>query len=739
MKNPFQPWAVRALARRTLLSAFQTPVAPAALFVFYLACGYLFALPLLLEGQATVRGLLDAAPLLLTLLVPALTMGLLAEELRAGTFETLATCPLEDWDIVLGKFLGFAALHALLVAGLLIYPLALSVVAAPPGLDWGETAGVLCALLLQGWLYGAIGLFASSLTRSQAAAYLAGFALCFAPFACGKAAALLPGPLASAAEVLGLDAHVSALARGVFDLRDLLYFASGAAAFLLLAAARLEARRWRRGRLLSAAGVAAVAAALLALNLLAPLLRARADLSADRAYSLSPSTRDALRRLDGPLVARVYFSRRLPPPFSSHERFLRDMLAEYRRAAGGKVRVDWVDPEGDDAAKKQALEAGVTPVQINVTGSGRFEAKEAWMGLVLLYGGKAQTLPVLEGPRDLEYALTRRVRKLLGDRRRVVGFVTGHGEKAPGDRQLAGFFAAADDLVETRAVTLDKLPAELDALWLAGPVKKLTAAELDALRAFAKTGKVLGVLADTRLADFVKFQASPLDAGLAPLLASWGLSQTQAFVVDAQCERIQMQTPMGRYTAVRVADYPFIPVATNLPAHPATTGLSSAPLPFAHALRFDPKSGAKWTPLARSTHRSWLADTGSVAPDASLERLSKGEAGPFDLAGVAEGPAGKLLVVGTSYQLDPRLADKPAIAAFVLDLLEWSAGDASLLALRGKGLAYRPLRPLDAAGAAAARWLLIVSLPSCVVGAALYAHELRRRRLLALPAAYADL
>jgi len=241
--KPFQPAAVRALAGRTLLGALETPSAGAALVVFYFLTGYLFLMPLFLNGQATVRPLLDFTPLLLSLLVPALTMGLLAEELRGGTFETLATYPLEDWDIVLGKYLGFACLHALLVAGLVLYPLVLSALAAGPGLDWGEAGGVLLALLLVGLLFGAVGVFASSLTRSQTAAFLGAFAVCFALLVCGKLSALLPGSAGALADYAGLDGHLQTLAKGVVDTRDLAYFATGAAAFLFLAVQRLEARR----------------------------------------------------------------------------------------------------------------------------------------------------------------------------------------------------------------------------------------------------------------------------------------------------------------------------------------------------------------------------------------------------------------------------------------------------------------------------------------------------------------
>ena len=490
-----------------------------------------------------------------------------------------------------------------------------------------------------------------------------------------------------------------------------------------------------RTRLFSWAGCAGVLLSLAGLCLLAELAPARLDFSAGRVFSLSPATRRALEKLEGPLVVQVYFSSRLPPPFSLHERYLRDLLAEYRAAAPGKVSIEWQDPDGDEAARKRAAEAGVTPAQINTTGRDRFETREAWMGLVMLYGGKTKTLPIIDGPRGLEYSITRRVRRLVSAETAVVGFVTGHGEKSPDDKSLKPFFDAASDLVDARAVKLDKpVPPEVRALWVAGPSAKLTGAELDALRSFAKTGKPLVVLSNAKLANFADFQASPLDAGLGPLLADWGLSLGSGFVVDAQAERIQVEMPIGGLRAARLMEYPFLPVATKLAKHPALTGLGSVPFPFAQ-----PVIGSAFVPLAESSHRSFLYTGADVAPSRSIEQLAKGQPGPFALAGYAEGPAGKLILVGTSYQLDPRISDKPSVAAFLLNLMEWSAQDEALLSVRGKGLEYRPLRPLDDASRAALKWAMLAALPLLTLGAAALRMQRRKARLDALPAAYADL
>ena len=246
MKNAFfQTHAVKALAARTLRWYFESPSAAVTLFVFYLLTGYIFAAPLFLVKAASLRGLVDFVPLLLAFLVPALTMGLLADELKSGTFESLATLPLEDWDIVLGKYLGFAALHLVCVAGLLFFVAVLDLCVSPSvGLDWGEMFGTLAGLACTGLAFGAVGLFASSLGRNQVVAFVAAFLVCFVLFMLGKSAALLPGSIGTAVEYLGLDSHLDTLAKGVLDSRDLVYFGSLIFAFLYLTVQRLQSRRF---------------------------------------------------------------------------------------------------------------------------------------------------------------------------------------------------------------------------------------------------------------------------------------------------------------------------------------------------------------------------------------------------------------------------------------------------------------------------------------------------------------
>ena len=109
-------------------------------------------------------------------------------------------------------------------------------------LDFGATVGGYLGLFLMGTTCGAIGIFASSLTRNQIVAFILGFAIIFALFLLDKITTFVPGTLAGVLQYLGIDFHYQNLLRGVIDTRDVLYYLSMTAFAFLLTAYTLARR-----------------------------------------------------------------------------------------------------------------------------------------------------------------------------------------------------------------------------------------------------------------------------------------------------------------------------------------------------------------------------------------------------------------------------------------------------------------------------------------------------------------
>ena len=231
-----------SIARRELRAYFNSPVAYIVVTVFLVLSSYLFFEQALIAGQADLRPFFDLAPLLFIFFAPAITMRLLAEERRVGTFQVLITLPVSDTEVVVGKFLGAVWLLGTAIALTLTYPLTLSFLG---DLDRGAVIGGYLGLLLMGACYLAIGLMASSWTKNQIVSFIVAFAICFALFLMGRLGPLVPRALTPIVEYVSLTTHFENVARGVIDSRDVIYYVSLGGACLFVAVQSLSSRQWR--------------------------------------------------------------------------------------------------------------------------------------------------------------------------------------------------------------------------------------------------------------------------------------------------------------------------------------------------------------------------------------------------------------------------------------------------------------------------------------------------------------
>lgn len=233
---------VLAIYRRELFSYFDSALAYIAVPVFLLLLG-VFSLSfndIFETGLATARVVFFWCAMLLALLIPAVTMRLFAEERRSGSLELLATLPVTEGQMVLGKYL--AALTLILVAlGLtLSYPISLGRLGE---LDWGTVAASYLGLGLLAAAYTAIGTAASSITTNQIVAFLLSMVVCLVPYVTGFFLHQVPADLLPLVQYLSFDYHFNGMLRGVIDTRDLVFYFGVVALSLHIAVFSLEQRR----------------------------------------------------------------------------------------------------------------------------------------------------------------------------------------------------------------------------------------------------------------------------------------------------------------------------------------------------------------------------------------------------------------------------------------------------------------------------------------------------------------
>jgi ABC-2 type transport system permease protein len=423
------------IARKEFGGFFSSPVAfiffaaflAVTLFVFFWVETF-FA-----NNIAEVRPLFSWMPILLIFLTAAITMRLWAEERRSGTLELLLTSAVNPFSLVLGKFLACLGLVAVSLLLTIFVPITVSFMGP---LDWGPVLGGYIASLFLAAAYVAIGMYISSRSENQIVSLILTTLVCSVFYLLGSdtLTAFLGTRGAEFLKLLGTGSRFASITRGVIDLRDLSYYLGLVGIFLSLNVYSLEKLRWagnvanahhRRWQL----ATLLLVANFLVMNLwLAPLGSLRADMTQGHIYSISPTTRAYLASLQEPLLIRGYFSAKTHPLLAPLVPRLRDLLAEYAVAGGGKVRVEFVDPlENPELEREAGQKYGIKPVPFQTASKYQAAITNSYFDILIKYGDQFVVLGFrdlievkVKGEADVdvdlrnpEYDITRAIKKTL--------------------------------------------------------------------------------------------------------------------------------------------------------------------------------------------------------------------------------------------------------------------------------------------------------------------------------------
>lgn len=253
---------VHAIIRKELRSYFVSPIVYVVGGVFLLTFGFLAYLYIVFTGAQAIqltqmqggpaqinlndlvfRNLFASMRFVLLLILPILTMRLLAEERKLRTFEFLMTAPIRVSEIIVGKFI---SVYLIFVGMLLLTTLVPLTLALFSDFDWYPVFTGYLGLMLLGGFFLAVGLFASSITENQIVAAFTSFGLLLISWLLAGLGSLLGDT--SAGQVisyLSFMEHYDHLVRGLVDTKDLVYYVSGTVLMLFLAHRIVDSSRWK--------------------------------------------------------------------------------------------------------------------------------------------------------------------------------------------------------------------------------------------------------------------------------------------------------------------------------------------------------------------------------------------------------------------------------------------------------------------------------------------------------------
>ena len=737
---------IRIVALRELRGYFDQATAYILLIAFLALGLFLLFRSIYAQQLATLRPFFDLLPWLFAVFVPAITMRSLAEERRGRTLEWLMAQPLTESDVLLGKFLGD---WGFVLIGLAVtLPTALGILLASdadPGIMVGQYVG---AALLAAQMT-AIGLWCSAITRNQITAFILGAGSSFVLILIGLPVAQigLPPVLAGMFARLSVLGHFDNVARGVIDLRDVVYFLSVTALFLMLAGAAIGGERlshtrgaWRRLRL----GTAAVAVLVLFVNLLGGYIRGRLDLTRNRLYTLAPGSRQILGNLDDVVNLKLFVSRDLPPEVQLELRDVRDLVADLRRASDGRLHVEEENPDKDPATADEARSLGIRQIEVNVLRNDEYQVRRGWFGIALTWADKREAFPVIDRTDDLEYRLVSAISTMTAARKPAITFVTAFQAKPPWQYQ-AFQQTALGDRYTVKTTALDSAATlsrdSTDVVALIAPEQPLDSTAVHKLDTWVAGGGSLLLLLQPISINPQSPMAMGVRTGLDGFLQQHGVHLRTGMVFDLQSHANVTTGRSGIFSVVR--PYPLWPIALPASENNMTRGLNNLSLAWSGAL--DIVDTAHVEPLWQTTDQAGLLPPEGpidpsmfhgIPPDSTAPEVvavavdPEAHATGTDGASGAAVPGRMVVVADANFIEDQFVNANPQNVLFAANAIDWLAQDDALIRIRSKNRAPPALTFGSEFGSKALKWGNLIGMPVILALFGLVRIGGRRRRAI---------
>lgn len=367
--------------------------------------------------------------------------------------------------------------------------------------------------------------------------------------------------------------------------------------------------------LYSVGGVALLFIAIVAFNFIAGRAKVRADLTEEKAYTLSQGTRAILSKLDTDVIIRFYVTRdekEAPPALKVYAKRVEDLLEEYREVSKGRVQIEKYDPKPDSDAEDSANLDGVEGQMVRPGGD------KVYLGLSVNMLNEKVAIPFLVPDRErlLEYDISRAISRVMNPERPTIGVMTplqAFGQpqqmqrfgQQPSEPWVLVSELKRDFNVKQLFMTTDKIDDDIKVLVLIHP-KEITETTQYAIDQFIMRGGKLIAFVDP-LCYFDQQGQNPMMGGgpssstLDKLFKAWGVEfDTTKVVAD-----MSFKTPLQQGEALAVLNFSEKGVNKD---DALSAQIDNLLIPFAGTFQGTPKDGLKKTILLHSTTNSQLVD-----------------------------------------------------------------------------------------------------------------------------------
>jgi len=551
---------IYTIAKKEFLSYVNSGTAYILTVPFVLLSFFFYFRQSFITNQASLRPFFDLLPYMLLFIAPAIAMRAFAQEQRNKTLEVLFAHPLTELEIVLGKFFGSWTFFGAMLIATISLPITTMLYAKP---DIGVIFGQYLGAMLVGGAFIAIGLATATIVSSQVASFLSAVAVSFVLLILGFDIVLMaiPAGLSAFVSQLAILPHASNISRGALDLRDLLYFVTLIGVALTVAVIKLSSRKTAENAVAKQklyVALTLIFAFGFITNIIAYSYPIRLDLTVNRLFTFSKGTKATIQNLPDVVTITFYTSSNLPGTVETTVRQTKDMLRDYQILSHGKIKLVEKHPDINPSDKTLAAQDGIEEVQFNTLSNNAFAVQAGYLGIALQYLDKKESIPFIQNADDLEYQLTRLIRKMTIKQLPILTMFTQPDLTYTGQQvAINSLRSVLNDQYDIREISLDLPESSIagKAVVVYGLNKPIGATASAKINDFITSGGNALLMLDNHSVNPQLGTAPSYKVGIEDILANdFGITVNQDLVYDLRLnEIITLQAGGQQY----LIPYPF--------------------------------------------------------------------------------------------------------------------------------------------------------------------------------------
>ncbi len=469
----------------------------------------------------------------------------------------------------------------------------------------------------------------------------------------------------------------------------------------------------------------------------------RLDLTEDKRYTISDSTRKILSGLDDIVNIDVYFSTDLPPQFRGLDEEIRSLLEELQAYAGRNLNIEFHNPKEDPETEYKLQALQIPKVRANIIEKDRAQVVELYLGMVIYYQDQKEVIPVVQNIANLEYDIVSKIIKVRNEKKHSIKLVLDPSRYQGMQAQMMTHNILQAMLAENfqyEAVPFEELSAfdETDLLIIL-PIEKPSEEFLYNLDQYLLKGKSAIFCAGGMKIHQQTMMASPYESEILQMLKHYGISVDGSLVLDNSNSMASFRTEFGFYST----HYPFWVALKpdNIDrTNPVTSSLESLILPYVSPVTVisetDDDMAVSSKILFRSSKMSYKKYSPiNLSPKQDYE-FRRDMNGNISLGILYDKPLvsyfsgrdipspnssdfmeesitnSKIAVIGSEHILyDFFLQMNENNIVFLQNIVDWYTLGEELIGIRSKQIIQRPVKDLRDSERVYIKWIAILVIP----------------------------